>query len=197
MNSILHHPALILASLGVVSGTLGTYMPGPGFGDAPHLGFYMLLSGVWFGLVVGFGVWQWGNRSCVAAAAALAATWAGWQLAVNLAMQLNERWLEVALIPEALRMYVSGFAAGGVGAFTTLAGVAVFTPRLRQTLVPVGVVATGALLGLLLPFTNHYDSAAILLVPWQTAIAAILGFGLAPEFAQRHPGISDDAVMIR
>ena len=172
-------------------------MPGPGIGDAPHLGFHMVLSGVWFGLVVGFGVWHWGNRSWVAAAAAIAATWAGWQLAVNLAMQLNERWLEAASIPEALRMYVSGFAAGGVGAFMTLAGVAVFTPRLRQTKAPVGFVATGALLGLLLPFTNHYDNAAILLVPWQTAIAAILGLGLAPEFARGHPDISDDAVAFR
>ena len=96
----------------------------------------MVLSGAWFGLVVGFGVWHWGNRSWTAAAIAIAVTWVGWQLAVNLAMQLNERWLKAASIPVALRMYVSGLAAGAVGAFVTWAGVAYFTPILRQTVVP-------------------------------------------------------------
>ena len=194
MTPILRHPALILAALGIVSGSLGTYVPGPGIGDAPHAGFHMMLAGVWFGLVVAFGVWHWGNRSWGAAATAFAATWAGWELAVNLAMQLNEHWLEAVAVPEALRMCVSGFAAGGIGAFLTWAGVAVFTPRLRPAVMPVGVVATGALLGLLLAFTNHYDNAAILLLPWQASIAAILGHGLAPEFVQRHCDIADDAV---
>ena len=65
------------------------------------------------------------------------ATWIAWEVAVNLALQLNESWLEAAGIPETIRMYVSGFAAGAVGAFLTWAGVAVCAPRLRHAVAAV------------------------------------------------------------
>jgi hypothetical protein len=175
----LRHPAAILAALAVVSATLGTYVQGPGYGDAPLPGLYMTLTGLWFGLVIGLGIWRWGSRSWVAAATALLATWAAWELAVNVAIQLEERWLKITPIPDALTIYVSGFAAGAVGAFATWAGAAIVTPVLRRAFVPVSFVAAGALLGLLLPCINYYDDAAVLLLPWETAIAAILGIGLS------------------
>jgi hypothetical protein len=40
------------------------------------------------------------------------------------------------------------------------------------------IVATGAVLGLLMQATNSYDNPAILLVPWQAGVAAMLGLGL-------------------
>ena len=181
MKSDLQHPPLILAALAAVSGTLGSHVQGPSYGNAPDLGLYMVLTGVWFGLVVGFGVWRWGGHSWGAAALALVATWVGWELAVNLAMQLEGRWLKATVIPAELTIYISGFAAGAVGALSTWAGAAAFTPALRRTPVPVGLVSTGAVFGLLLPLTNTYDNAAILLLPWQTAIAARLGLGLRPK----------------
>jgi hypothetical protein len=179
VKPILRHPVAILMALAVVSATLGSYVQGPGYGDAPLPGLYLTLTGVWFGLVVGLGIWQWGNRSWVAATTALLATWAGWELAVNVAIQLEEQWLKTMPLPAALTIYISGFVAGAVGAFATWAGAASVTPVLRRAFVPVSFVAVGALLGLLLPCTNHYDNAAVLLLPWETAIAAVLGIGLS------------------
>ena len=183
---VFNHPALILAVMGVVSGILGTYVDGPVYGDPPHPGVYMVLTGAWFGLVVGFGVWRWGNRTGIAAATAFVATWVGWQAAVNVALQFEEPWLSAA-ISDALRMYISGAVAGAVGAFVTWFGAALFTARLRHSMVAVGMLAIGGLFGLLLPLTSHYDNPAVLLVPWQAAVAATLGLGLglglAPERA--------------
>ena len=94
MRSSAQHPALILAALGAMSGTLVTTALGVGLGEAPHLGLYMVLTGLRFGAVVAFGGWRWGNPSWVAALTALICTWVGWEFAVNRAMQLSENWLK-------------------------------------------------------------------------------------------------------
>ena len=180
MKSILRHPAAILAALGLVSGTLGSFDLGTNYAEAPNLGVYMVLAGVWFGLVIGYGVWRWGNRSLGAAAAAFAGTWIAWEMAVNLGLRLDQNWLVGSAVPDTLKTYVTGFAAGTVGALVTWAGAAAFTPTLRQPSTLGLVVATGALFGLLLPSTSQYDYPAILLVPWQAAVAAAFGFCLAP-----------------
>ena len=179
MNLNFRHPGIILAALGLVSGLLGTYVQGPGIGEAPHLGAYMTLTGVWFGLVVAVGVWVWGTRSAGAAATALAATWVGWEAAVNVAMQLDQHLLKAIAIPDAIIMSVSGICAGALGAFATWAGAALVTPTLRQTRILLSIVSTGALLGSLLQFSNRCDTAAVLLLPWQIAVASLLGIGLA------------------
>jgi hypothetical protein len=184
MKSIMRHPVGILATLGAVSGILGSFALGVGYGEAPSIGLYMIPSGTWFGLVVGFGVWRWGAHSWGAAATALVATWVGWELAVNLALQLDQHWLKAAAIPDVCKTYLPGFAAGAVGAFVTWAGAASSTRALRRTLVAVPVVSAGAVLGLLLAWTSNYDNPLILLLPWQTAVAALLGAGMA---AQRSP----------
>ena len=172
---------LILAALGILSGLLGTFGLDVGIGDAPHPGIYMVLAGVWFGMVVGFGVWRWGNRSWTAAAVALVATWASWEIAVNLALQISENWLKVMSVPNTLRLYVAGFVAGGVGAFLTWAGAAISLASLKDMPVALLVAATGAVFGLLLPWTNSTDSPAILLVLWQCAVAGVIGYGLSPR----------------
>ena len=43
------------------------------------------------------------------------------------------------------------------------------------------ITSTGALFGLLLPLTNNYDNGAVLLLPWQAAVAAMIGFHMAPS----------------
>ena len=58
-----------------MSGTLGSYGLGANLGDAPELGLYMVFAGLWFGLVIGYGVWRWADRSWGTAAIAVAATW--------------------------------------------------------------------------------------------------------------------------
>ena len=184
MKSILHHPATILAALGAVSGMLGSYGLGANYGDAPELGLYMVFAGLWFGLVIGYGLWRWGDHAWSTAAIAIAATWIAWEAAVNVGLQIDQRWLVGTAVPDGLKSYVTGFAAGGVGAMLTWLGAAATTPALRQASTLGLVVSTGALFGLLLPATNQYDYPAILLLPWQAAVAAAFGVSLAPGWSR-------------
>ena len=172
------HPILVLSVLAMASGVLGTMVEGPGFGTAPRLGVYLVLAGVWFGLVVAFGVWTWGGRSPVGALIALLAAWVGWELAVNAALQIDAYWTASSSTPGWLGIYLSGFVAGAIGAGVTWAGAAAFAPMLQRIGTGASTVAVGAVMGLLLPYTNHYDNGAVLLVPWQMAVAAWLGSGM-------------------
>lgn len=180
MLSLHRHPALGLASLALVSGLLGTFAEGPGFGTAPQWGVYLVLAGLWFGLVVGFGVWMWSGRRLGCAFLALAVTWVGWELAVNAALQIDAYWTWTNSVPGWVGMYLAGFVAGAIGAGVTWAGAAIAVPRLQGRDIAAGAVAVGAVMGLLLPYTNHYDHGAVLLVPWQMAVAAWLGYGMGP-----------------
>jgi hypothetical protein len=179
VNFDLRHPAVILAALGAVSAMLGTHFQGFSYEVAPNLGLHMVLTGVWFGLVVAFGVWWWANHAYSAVAMALIATWVGWELAVNVAIQIAEVWLKTVVPSEMSRTYVGGFAAGAVGAFLTWAGTAVYVLKLRQSAVACIATSTGAIFGLLLPWSIQFDSPIILLLPWQAAVAAVLGFALS------------------
>jgi hypothetical protein len=188
------HPSFILAALGAISGMLGTTLLGFGYGDAPHPGVYMVMTGVWFGLVIGFAVYRWGNRSWAAVAIAVLATWIGWEVAVNLALQLDGPWLDAAPIVTASKPYLTGFAAGAVGAFITWAGAASFTPTLRRGSAATMITLTGALFGLLLPLTNNYDNGAVLLLPWQAAVAAMIGFHMTPAREPSQSGSGELAI---
>jgi hypothetical protein len=179
MSAPLRHPAFILAGLGVLSGLLGTYLLGGNYGTAPQLGFYLVLAGVWFGLVVGFAAWRWGKGSLAAALMAVLTTWIAWEAAVNVAIQLDGALLQ-GVISHAAKSYVAGFIAGGVGAAITWAGAAIHVAPLRIRAAFIGIVAAGAFLGLLLPATNFYDSPAVLLLPWQATIAGLIGLNMAP-----------------
>lgn len=187
MSGHFRHPVVVLAVLGAISGALGSIFVGSNFGAAPHPGIYMVLIGVWFGLVIGFAVWCWVDRSWRAVVTAALATWVGWQLAVNVAMQIDTSWPDVGALFDASSAYVEGLVAGAVGALATWAGAAAFTPMLRRGRQAAMILATGALFGLLLPLTNHYDSGAILLLPWQAAVAAMIGFAIAPTRPRSKP----------
>jgi hypothetical protein len=101
-------------------------------------------------------------------------------VSVNVGLQLDQRWLVGTVVPDGAKSYVTGFAAGGVGALLTWAGAASTTPALRRASSLGLAGSTGALFGLLLPATNQYDYPAILLLPWQAAVEATLGISLAP-----------------
>ena len=177
--SVTSHPAFVLAVLGAASGVLGTYVPGPNWAHDPYPGVFGVLIGLWFGLVVGFGAWHWGRRSWGAAAAALLATWLGWEAAVNLALIIRRNWPPA--MSDMLQIPASGFAAGAVGALATWAGVAWFSRSARRGGVALGVAVVGALFGLLLPLLTQYDLPAALFVPWQAAVAASLGWCFATQ----------------
>ncbi|MEQ1695447.1 MAG: hypothetical protein ABL901_06355 [Hyphomicrobiaceae bacterium] len=178
MSMFRRYPGLAMAALAFVSGLLGTFAEGPGFGTAPQLGVYLVLAGVWFGLVVAFGAWNWGEQRWTGALIAFVATWVAWELAVNTALQIDAYWTRGGHNPGWLGLYLAGFVAGAIGAGVTWAGAAVSLPLLRRVHVGAGMIGVGATMGLLLPYTNHYDNGAILLIPWQVAVAAWLGRGV-------------------
>ncbi len=175
MKPLLHNPTTILAALGLVSGTAGSFGLGTNYGEAPEVGVYMVFAGIWFGLVIGYGVWRWAGRSLPAAALAIAGTWLAWQAAVNIGLHMDQRWLADGVVSEPARGYVTGVVAGGIGALLTWAAAAMVVPPLRRAGSLAVVVSTGALFGLLLPSTSHYDYPAILLLPWQAGVAAAFG----------------------
>ena len=176
----LQHPAALLAVLGAVSGTLSAFLPGFGLDGLPSgLGLFMVLAGVWFGLVIAFGVWRFAADNVAACVAVAAVTWLAWEIAVNLAMQLTDYSLKISALPDTPRYYLAGFLAGGVGALLTWAGAAYWSSALRQRTAAASVVAVGGVLGLLLPMSMTSDHPAVLFVPWQAGVAAMLGHFLA------------------
>lgn len=177
MSALLRHPAFILSVLGLLSALLGTHIIGGNYGAAPHPGIYLVLTGLWFGLVVGFGVWRFGRVSAGGAITVVLTTWIAWEAAVNVAIQIDGPLFETTG-PSPLKPYIAGFIAGAVGAAITWIGAAVHAPSLRTKFAPISIVSVGAFLGLLLPATNRYDSGAVLLIPWQTAVAGLLGLNM-------------------
>ncbi|MBN9247666.1 MAG: hypothetical protein J0I81_09505 [Hyphomicrobium sp.] len=180
MSALFRHPASFLAACGLFSAVLGGQLVGGNYGAAPQPGLYLVLTGVWFGFVVGYGVWRFGHASAASAITVILTTWVAWEAAVNVAIQIDRPWLSEVL-PGFLRGYSAGFAAGAVGAAITWAGAAVAVPSLRTKLAFGSIVVAGAVLGLLLPATNYYDGGAVLLVPWQATIAGLLGFHMIPS----------------
>jgi hypothetical protein len=179
MSALLRQPTFILSVLGSLSALVGTQLVGGNYGAAPHPGIYLVLTGLWFGLVVGFGVWRFGQASVAGAVTVVLTTWIAWEAAVNVAIQIDGPLFE-ATGPSALKSYVAGFVAGAVGAAITWTGGAFHVPSLRTKLASVSIVVAGAFLGLLLPATNTFDSGAVLLIPWQTAVAGLLGLNMLP-----------------
>ena len=179
--SAMRHPAAILGALGALSGLLSAFVPGPALGTEVlpgNLALYMVLAGFWFGLVIGYGVFSFANRTGAAVSGTLIGTWLAWEVAVNVALQLDDNWLKLAGLPEPMRTYISGFIAGEIGALITWAAAAAHSPQLRQPHAAIMVGTAGALLGLLLPLSISSDIPAILFVPWQAAVAATLGYFL-------------------
>jgi len=178
----LRNPVPLLALLGIVSGTLSTFVPGFGIDGMPaNLSLYMVAAGIWFGLVVAFGVWRFAGRNWLAAPVVVATTWIAWEVAVNLTMQITDYSLKISALPDTPRYYLGGFAGGTVGALLTWAGAAPFSTALRGRTAAASVAAAGALLGLLLPWSMSSDHPAILFVPWQAGVAAMLGYFLNRE----------------
>ncbi|WP_045836707.1 hypothetical protein [Hyphomicrobium sp. 99] len=184
MSALLRHPAFVLAVCGALSALLGSQIVGGNYGAAPQPGLYLVLTGLWFGLVVGLGVWRFGNVSPGSAITVILTTWVAWEAAVNVAIQIDGPLFE-ATGPSFLKSYFAGFVAGLVGAGITWAGAAVYVPSLRTKLACASLVVTGALLGLLLPATNYYDGGVVLLLPWQVTVAGLLGFNMVSSDCRR------------
>ena len=140
----------------------------------------LLLPGVWYGLVLGALAWILGVRGLLGAIVALVMTWVGWQLAVQAGIVAFDRF--AAVTPsETTRLTVAGAAGGTVGGFISFLGVRIGVPMKKTLAALLATVLTGAVFGLLLPWSSTQQSVGVLLyAAWQPAVtAAIAWFAVA------------------
>jgi hypothetical protein len=177
-----------------VSAVLGTLVPSGLFETrSGQAGPTMVLVGVWFGIALAAAMATCGHRSVTSAAAVFLSVVLGWQIAVNLAIQLSWEayftgWdfqpriaigARVILLKKG--MLAAGFVSGAVGALITWAGVSYAAPQARTLKAALAVGLAGAMLGPLLAIVVEYHTLLILLLPWQTGVATLLGW-LVREF---------------
>lgn len=166
-------PVMLMAAAGAASGLLSVWVPGPNVlldPDRPAgLGLHMVLTGVWFAVVIVYALWRWSNCAPGKLAVAALGTWLAWEAAVNIALKIVGAG-DSASQP---LYYLAGLTAGATGAFLTWAAAAVCARSLRDVRPAALLAGTGALLGLLLPPSLNHDVPAVLFVPWQAAVAAV------------------------
>lgn len=142
----------------------------------------LLLPGIWFGLVTGALAWRLGSRGVLGAVLSLAVTWIGWQLAVQAGIVVFDRIATVTTV-ENFRVALAGVGGGAAGALVAFIGVRASVPMPRTMFALLATVTVGALLGLLLVWSNNRQSAGLLLyATWQPAVVAVMAY-----FATRRP----------
>lgn len=170
---------LLLILLSLTSGLLGSLPGGLNWGAAPGLGLFAPMTGVWFALVIAYAIRRLANVNALGVTLAFFCTWCAWEVAVNFAIQVDSVWLTHLVSSPALRMAIAGFGAGAIGAMLTWMGAAAAVATLRRPRLAVYLTAIGALIGLLLPVTDVFDSPAVLFMTWEVAIATVLGWAMS------------------
>jgi hypothetical protein len=161
--------AVILGVLGLLSAVL-SYLTF----DVRELP-YPLLPGIWFALVLAAGVWLWAPRGKIATAVIFAATNAAWWAAFETSVRLYSSLEDISALPAAL----SGVASGFVGSFVTVCSVSYACPGFRTGTNWVRTLAAGSLAGILLEAIDLQGGSLLpLLLVWQGAVAASIGWGL-------------------
>ena len=168
---ILTPQVIWMAALGILSGVLSSFEI-PVLGDVKLLGT-PLQHGLFFALVIAFGLFRWGRAGWVGAVLALLITIAAWIAAERSFVFLTDNGSEYIAI--------GGFVAGAIGSAFTILGGALTIPALRQPRAWLLTITVGAIAGLLIIFPAEYiqDKWFILFVPWQCLVAASIGHALA------------------
>jgi hypothetical protein len=163
--------AAALAALALLSGLLSDVTLG--WLDRP----FPVLPGVWFGLVLVAGVALWATSRKLALVVVFAAInlawWGGFQASVFLYPYVQDL--------SALPAVLSGMVGGLIGSAITVAGVAYACPSLGTRTTWTRTLAAGSLAGILLEGIDIGNGSALpLLLVWQAAVAASIGWGLTP-----------------
>jgi hypothetical protein len=146
-----------------------------------------LHAGVAFGAGVALIVWLWASREPGKCLLAMVLTLIGWIAAVNTANDVLLLTVSSELFGtepgakesrEMLGLLLGGVAAGAVGAGLTAFAAGIAAESVRRTEAWGPIVAAGALFGLLLYPAVTNETVALLLVPWQAAVAAALANAL-------------------
>jgi hypothetical protein len=176
-------PELTMAGLGILSGIASAYL---GFSEgtailaalepvATVLGLHAvyLTMGLYFGMVVAFGVWNWTGR-LLAVPVLLVTTMYAWSAAIQVGIRLQTN------SGDDLRLIAASLAAGAVGAGLTHAGCALFVRELRRPLRIAVTCLAGAAAGMLLYASERkLIDMAWLFILWQPVVAFAIGSGLA------------------
>jgi hypothetical protein len=146
-----------------------------------------LHAGIAFGLGVALMLWRWASRDLGKCLLAMALTLMGWLAAVNTAYDVMSALLGSELFGtvegakanrEVVGWVLAGLVGGAIGAGLTAFGAGVAAPSIRRPEAWSLIVVTGTLFGLLLYPAASVDFIALLLVPWQAAVAASIAYGL-------------------
>lgn len=151
-----------------------------------------LHAGIAFGAGVALIVWLWARRDLGKCLLAMALALIGWLAAVNTANDVMTVVVSSELFGtvegakasrETLGWLLGGLAAGAVGAGLTAFGGGIAAESIRRVEAWGTIAAVGALFGLLLYPAVSNDAIALLLVPWQVAVAAALANALTLQRA--------------
>lgn len=146
-----------------------------------------LHAGIAFGAMIAGVLWLWVNRDPAKCFLAMMLTLAGWLAAVNTANDVINTIQASSLFGtaegakayrEVLGWMTGGLLGGAVGAGLTAFGTGIAAIPIRRPEAWMLIVMVGAIAGLLLYPAALLDSIILMFVPWQTAVAAAIAFGL-------------------
>jgi hypothetical protein len=147
-----------------------------------------LHAGIAFGLGLATMLWLWVSRDLGKCLLAVAFAIVGWLVAANTANDVIAAVVGSDLFGteagakanrEGVGWVLAGLVGGAMGAGLTAFGVGIVAQQIRRAAAWVPIVATGALVGLLLYPAARMNAVALLFVPWQAAVAAAIGHALA------------------
>jgi hypothetical protein len=147
-----------------------------------------LHAGIAFGAGVAIVLRLWASRDLGKCLLAMALIILGWLAAVNTANDVMNAVVSSELFGtvegakasrETLGWILAGLVGGAIGAGLTAFGSGVAAQGIRYPEAWSVIVAVGTLYGLLLYPAADLDQIAILFVPWQTAVAASIAYGIA------------------
>lgn len=183
----------IMAAIGAVTGLIAS-LPSPlpeirldGDGLLLNAAGFPLHAGIAFAAGMALMLWLWVRRDVRRCLLAMALILLGWLAAVNTANDVYQALLASDLFGtapgakasrDALGLILGGIAAGAVGAGLTAFGSGVPAEAIRHPRNWIAIVVAGAVLGVLLYPAAKLGLLPVLVVPWQAAVAATIGFGL-------------------
>jgi hypothetical protein len=147
-----------------------------------------LHAGIAFGAGVAIRLRLWASRDLGKGLLAMALIIMGWLAAVNTANDVMNAVVSSEVFGtvegakasrETLGWILVGLVGGAIGAGLTAFGAGVAAQEIRRPEAWSAIVAVGTLYGLLLYPAASLDQIAILFVPWQTAVAASIAYGIA------------------
>lgn len=180
---------LAFAGLAAVSAFASTYLGGAMLAAGPF--DVMPLPGLYFGIALGLAAGLWCGRGFRGGATIFLAALVAWLLAFEAAMRVSQYLGRSGLGEIAgldIQNAAAGLAAGALGAAVTFAGARFAGPEMWSLGRLGKVTVAGALLGILLDPAIEGDGSLLLLLflPWQVAVAALVGRYMARPLA---PGI--------